>query len=341
MVWGAFEPKNWEEEDVDIQVTHCDAIVSLGLVCVELYSGNVGFIACCVGHEIVGKAVRVGNNVKGIQVGDRVGLGAQAYSCMKSDCPECSSGRLDYCAHSRALTYGAVYPDGKGMSYGGHSDYDGTNSNFVIKIRDRVSSEAAAPMLCAGVTMFAPLRRYGCGPGKTVGIIGVGGLGHFGIRFAKGLGADKVVGISRRSDKREDALKLGADQYIATSKDDVWAKANARSLDIIICTVCSARMPLAEYMSLLKVGGMFVRVGLPDDGNLPPISAWTFFDQVDIAGTFVGSPDGIREMFTVAAEKQIKPWIETRPMTEANQAVLDFEEGKPRYRYDLVNEKHL
>ncbi|KAL7758403.1 hypothetical protein ACKLNR_012930 [Fusarium oxysporum f. sp. zingiberi] len=339
MVWGVFKPKVWEEDDVDIQVTHC------GVCGTDIHMLRNGWdntpYPCCVGHEIVGKAVRVGGNVKDIRVGDRVGVGAQAYSCMDSDCAECSSGRPNYCARNRALTYGAVYPDGKGMSYGGYADYNRTNSNFVVKIPDGLSSEAAAPMLCAGVTMFAPLKRHGCGPGKAVGIIGIGGLGHFGILFAKGLGADKVVGISRRSDKRQDALDLGADQYIATSEDADWAKANARSLDIIICTVSSAKMPLTEYLSLLKVGGMFVQVGAPDDGNLPPINAWTLFDEVGISGSFIGSPDDIRDMFAVAAEKQIKPWIQTRPMTEANQALVDFEEGKPRYRYVLVNEKHL
>ncbi|KAL5590086.1 hypothetical protein FOVSG1_011953 [Fusarium oxysporum f. sp. vasinfectum] len=201
--------------------------------------------------------------------GDRVGVGAQAYSCMESGGAECSSGRPNYCTRHRALTYGAEYPDGKGMSYGGYADYNRTNSNFVLKIPHGVSSEAAVPMLCAGVTMFAPLKRHGCRPGNSVGIVGVGGLGHFGILFAKALGTESVVGISRRSDKRDDVLKLGADKYIATSEDADWAKANGQSLDIIICTVSSAKMPLTKYLPLLKVSGMFVQVGAPDDGDLP------------------------------------------------------------------------
>lgn len=296
--------------------------------------------ACCVGHEIVGKAVRVGNNVKDIRVGDRVGVGAQGYSCMQSDCPECSIGRPNYCARSLVMTYGARYPNGD-KSYGGYADYNRTNAKFVFKIPDAVSSEAAAPMLCAGVTMFAPLKRLGCGPGKSVGIIGVGGLGHFGILFAKAMGADRVVGISRKSDKREDSLKLGADHYIATSEDADWAKSNARSLDILICTVSSSKMPLTDYLSLLKVSGTYIQIGAPDDGNLPQISAWTLFNEINVSGGFIGSPDDIRDMFSVAAEKHVKPWIETRPMADANQAVVDFAKGNPRFRYVLVNEKHL
>lgn len=116
-------------------------------------------------------------------------------------------------------------------------------------------------MLCGGVTVYAPLRHNGCGPGKNVGIVGVGGLGHFGVLFAKALGADKVVGISRRNSKKDDVLKLGADAYIATEDDESWATTNARSLDLIISTVSNQNMPLQGYLSLLKPGGTFIQVG--------------------------------------------------------------------------------
>lgn len=215
--------------------------------------------ACCVGHEIVGKAVRVGNNVKGIKVGDRVGVGPQARTCQQSDCFECSTGQRHYCARAVA-TYGAVYPNGD-KSYGGYADYNRTNGNFVFKIPDGLASCDAAPMLCAGSTVYTPLKKNGCGPGKAVGIIGIGGLGHLGILFAKALGATKIVGMSRNASKRSDALALGADEYIATDNDEDWASKGARSLDLIICTASSPKMPLNEYLSLLKVGGTFVQLG--------------------------------------------------------------------------------
>jgi len=144
-----------------------------------------------------------------------------------------------------------------------------------MNIPDGLDSADAAPMLCGGITVYSPLKRYGCGPGKTVGIVGVGGLGHFGVLFAKALGADKVVGISRKAEKRDDVLKLGADLYVSTDEDKDWQKHNAQTLDLIICTVSSAKMPLDGYLSLLKTHGTFIQVGAPDGGNLPPINAFT------------------------------------------------------------------
>ncbi|KAG9511778.1 GroES-like protein, partial [Aureobasidium melanogenum] len=185
-------------------------------------------------------------------------------------------------------------------------------------------SAHAAPMLCGGVTVYSPLVRNGCGPGKTVGIVGVGGLGHFGVLFAKALGADRVVGISRKNDKRDDVLKLGADKYIATGEDKDWASENARTLDLIICTVSSEKMPMSEYLSLLKVGGTFIQVGAPDGGNLPPINAFTLIGNgIKVGGSLIGTPQEIEEMLQLAADKGIKPWIEVRPMKEANQAIID------------------
>lgn len=219
-------------------------------------------VACCVGHEIIGTAVRVGSNVKTIKVGDRVGVGAQARSCLSPDCEECSSGLENYCSNKGYVgTYNGTYPDGEGKSYGGYADYNRTDHRFVVKIPDALPSELAAPMLCAGVTMYSPLRNNGCGPGKTVGIVGIGGLGHFGILFAKAMGADRVVGISRKTDKRDEVLALGADEYIATDDDEGWAKKHARSLDLIVSTVSSEKMPFSGYLGLLKVGGDLIQVG--------------------------------------------------------------------------------
>lgn len=290
---------------------------------------------CCVGHEIVGKAVRVGKEVKNIKVGDRVGVGAQAQSCL--ECVDCKNGNMTYCKKA-VNTYGSIYPNQKDKSYGGYSNYNRTHSAFVVKIPEKIESADAAPMLCGGVTVYSPLVRNGCGPGKTVGIVGVGGLGHFGVLFAKALGADRVVGISRKNDKRDDVLKLGADKYIATGEDKDWAAENARTLDLIICTVSSEKMPMTEYLSLLKVGGTFIQVGAPDGGNLPPINAFTLIaNGIKVGGSLIGTPQEIEEMLQLAADKGIKPWIEVRPMKEANQAIIDFEKGLPRYRFVLEN----
>jgi alcohol dehydrogenase (NADP+) len=180
---------------------------------------------------------------------------------LQKDCPDCSQGVENHCSRGLVGTYGSVYPGDEGKSYGGYATHNRTHNRFVFNIPDGLDSADAAPMLCGGITVYSPLKNYGCGPGKTVGIVGVGGLGHFGVLFAKALGADKVVGISRKAEKRDDVLKLGADQYISTDEDKDWAKHNKQTLDLIVCTVSSEKMPLNEYLSLLKTKGTFIQVG--------------------------------------------------------------------------------
>ncbi|MCJ1440645.1 MAG: hypothetical protein MMC23_001131 [Stictis urceolatum] len=335
MKWGEFEPKKWEEHDVDIEISHC------GICGSDLHQLSSGWFPtpypCCVGHEIIGKAVRVGKDVTHVKVGDRVGVGAQARSCLKKDCPECSNGRESHCTQT-VNTYGSVYPDDLGKSYGGYATHNRTHNHFVLKIPDALSSSDAAPMLCGGITVYSPLKQNGCGPGKTIGIVGVGGLGHFGVLFAKALGADKVVGISRKASKKDETLKLGADQYIATDDDKDWANENMRSIDLIVSTVSSEKMPMEDYLKLLKVKGTFIQVGAPDGGNLPPINAFTLIaNGIKVGGSAIGAPWEIEEMLQLAADKKVKPWIEERPMKDANQAIVDLKAGKPRYRYVLVN----
>lgn len=140
-----------------------------------------------------------------------------------------------------AGTYNSKFLNG-GTSYGGYALYNRSPSRFVVKIPDTIPSAEAAPMLCAGITTYSPLRENGCGPGKRVGVIGVGGLGHFAIMFSKAMGADRVVAISRKGNKEEDSLQLGADAYIATDEDADWASVNSRSLDLIISTVSSSKV---------------------------------------------------------------------------------------------------
>ncbi|KAL4963502.1 NAD(P)-dependent alcohol dehydrogenase [Aspergillus stella-maris] len=338
MQWKEFEPKAWEETDVDIKISHC------GICGSDLHTLRSGWgptnYPCCVGHEIVGTAVRVGKDVKHIKIGDRVGVGAQSESCLsrKGPCAECEANNEPYCSKLMAGTYNGVFMNG-GKSYGGYALYNRSPAHFAVVIPEGISSAAAAPMLCGGVTVYSPLKHYGAGPGKSVGIIGVGGLGHFGILFAKALGADRVVGISRKADKREDALKMGADEYVSTVEDTEWMANNKRSLDLIVCTVSSSKMPINDYVSLLKVDGTLVQVGAPEDGALE-IPAFTLIaNRVKLGGSLIGSPETIREMLQLAADKKVQPWIEERPMKDANQAIKDMDKGDARYRYVLVNDQ--
>lgn len=294
---------------------------------------------CCVGHEVVGTAIRVGSQAEGnIQVGDRVGVGAQADACLNrnGDCEACAAGLEQHC-NRMVGTYNGTFANG-GKSYGGYSLYNRSPSHFVVKIPDAISSAEAAPMLCGGITTYSPLKRNGCGPGKKVGIVGVGGLGHFGILFAKALGADRVVAISRKANKREDALTLGADEYIATDDDPDWVNHHSQSLDLIVSTVSSSKMPLVGYVSLLRPRGTFVQLGVPEDGALEIPAAVLIMKGRNFGGSLIGSPEEIREMLELAATQKVRPWIQERPMKDANQAIVDMADGNARFRYVLVNE---
>ncbi|KAK7413616.1 hypothetical protein QQX98_007479 [Neonectria punicea] len=336
MIWRNYEPKPWEESDIDIRITHS------GICGSDIHTLRAGWgptdFPCVVGHEIVGIAVRVGSEAEGnIQIGDRVGVGAQTDSCRSRDgpCEACENDEENYC-HDMHLTYNTTYRTG-GKAYGGYAVYHRSPSHFVVKIPEGLRPEHAAPMLCGGVTVYSPLKVFGAGPGKRIGVVGVGGLGHFAVLIAKAMGADRVVGISRRACKRDEALELGADAYIATEDDEDWVKKNAGTLDLIICTVSSPKMPLQSYFDLLALNGTLVQVGIPEEPI--PLSAWALVPRRRrLVGSLIGSPKEIEELFQLAAEKKIEPWVEMRPMAEANQAILDMEAGKPRFRYVLINE---
>ncbi|KAK4090584.1 hypothetical protein PCL_08469 [Purpureocillium lilacinum] len=337
MVWKQFVPKVWEETDVEIKITHSGVCGS------DVHTLRSGWrdvpYPIVVGHEIVGVAIRVGSKAEGdIKVGDIVGVGPQADACLNRDadysCVECAEKSENYCAR-RIVTYAGKHRNGS-KTQGGYALYHRAPSHFVVKIPTGLAPELAAPMLCAGATVYAPLKRFHAGPGKRIAVVGIGGLGHFAVLFAKALGADEVVGISRKDDKRQDALDLGCDGYIATGADPDWATKNARKFDIILNTVASTKMPFAEYLGLLRLDGTLVQVGLPE-GPIPFMPSGMNGARRTVAGTYIGSPSEMREMLQVALEKNIKPWVEQRPMKDANSAILDLEAGKPRFRYVLVN----
>ncbi|KAF2874926.1 chaperonin 10-like protein [Massariosphaeria phaeospora] len=335
MRWTAFTPKPFAPTDIDIKITHC------GICGTDIHTLRSGWgsthYPVCVGHEIVGHVTRIGSEVTTLfALGDRVGVGAQSASCLKEDCEECSNGLEQHCGKGFVGTYNGRYPDGS-WTYGGYADYARVPAHFVIKIPSGLESQDAAPMLCGGITVYAPLKKNGAGPGKRVGIVGLGGLGHFGVLFAKALGCDKVVAISRSRSKSKDAEAMGADTFIATSEDEKWERKHSRSLDLIISTVSSSDLPLSGYLRLLRTNGQFIQVGAPED-KLPAIAAFALIAKgCTIGGSQIGSPKQIEEMLQFAAEKGVKPWVQERPMKDANKSVVDMEDGKARYRYVLVN----
>ncbi|BGP52233.1 hypothetical protein JCM10450v2_008204 [Rhodotorula kratochvilovae] len=320
--WKEYEPKAFAEDDVDIKITHCGVCASD----LHTMSGGWGQVDYpqVLGHEILGEAVRVGSKVTHVKVGDIVGVG-------------CDKGQVGTYA-------GKYYREGPGKgakSYGGYADYHRAPGHFVVKIPDGLDHALAAPMLCGGVTVFSPLKQYGAGTtAKDVGIVGIGGLGHFGLLFAKALGAN-VTAISHSESKKADAEKMGASRFIAThsGKDDDFAPYK-RSLDLIICTTNDTNMPILGYLSLLRPGGNLILVGAPEK-PLPELPAFPFImGNVHIGGSAIGSPKMINEMLELAAAQGIESWIEKRDLKDANQTVKDMHASKARYRYVLVNTKN-
>lgn len=195
-------------------------------------------------------------------------------------------------------------------------------------------------MLCGATTMFNPLKKYGAGTtAKDVGIVGIGGLGHFGLLFASAMGAN-VTAISHGSSKTEDAKKMGAKQVIVTGDDPAAAvKPYRRTLDLIVCSSNDPKMPLDAYLSLLRPGGYFVLVGIAEADALPNIHAFTLIgNNVHITGSAIGSPETIGEVLEFAAKHDVHPWLKKYPMSKVNEAVPSMHKGEARYRYVLVNE---
>ncbi|APA12395.1 hypothetical protein SS1G_10565 [Sclerotinia sclerotiorum 1980 UF-70] len=329
-----FQPKKWEETDIDVKVTHC------GLCASDMHTLRSGWgptnYPCCTGHETVGEVVRVGKAVeRNIAIGDRVGIGPIIHVCAQEDCPECSQGMPNYCPR-KVAAYDGYLPDGS-KTFGGFANYCRVPGAAAIRIPKALSSAAAAPLLCAGITTFVPLAEYK-GEGKRVGIVGIGGLGHFAIMFAKALKFQHVVAISRSESKRDDAIKLGAKSYIATEKETDWAEKHAKSLDVIICTVSSADMPLNKYLSLLRTGGHFCQVGLPDD-PMPPLEIFGLVERkISIHFNDIGSVKETEKLLKFVVREQIWPWVETRKMSDVNNVLKEMEAGDARYRYVLVND---
>ncbi|KAL8665673.1 MAG: hypothetical protein Q9168_007641 [Polycauliona sp. 1 TL-2023] len=335
--YGAFEPKVWDEEDMDIEVECCGVCASDGHV---LRSGwGQTLYPCLVGHEIIGTAVRIGSHARpGIKIGDRVGVGPQGYTCRQKTCHPCSTHQENYCPR-RVGTYADLYPNDKGISHGGFADRCRHNSYSVFSIPEELDSASAAVMLCAGSTVYEPLKEWGAGEGTKVGVIGLGGLGHLGVLFAKAMGCERVVAFSRKGDKATDALALGADAYTATSEEEGWEEKYAGSLDLIICTVSDPRMPLSGYLGLLRPKGRFCQVGIPEEPMQGLDAMALVLNGTSISFSDSASPGNIREMLALAARKGIKAWTQKRPMEEVNEALKEMEEGKARFRIVLVNGK--
>ncbi|RFU88142.1 NAD(P)-dependent alcohol dehydrogenase [Streptomyces triticagri] len=278
------------------------------------------------GHEIAGIVEKVGPGVTRFKVGDRVGVGCMVDSC--GVCEPCRSGHEQHCLEGNIQTYNGVGKDGE-PTYGGYSQKVVVTEGFVVGIPDGISLDVAAPLLCAGITTYSPLKHWGAGPGKKVAVIGLGGLGHMGVKIAHALGAEVTV-LSQSLRKKDDGLRLGADHYYATSDPKTFEEL-AGSFDIILSTV-SAPLDFGAYLNLLKVGGALVNVGAPEE----PI-ALNLFSLIGgnkiLAGSAIGGIAETQEMLDFCAEHRLGAEIELIAAAEINEAYERVLGSDVRYRF--------
>lgn len=278
-----------------------------------------------VGHEIAGTVAEVGSAVTKHKVGDRVGVGCLVNSC--GECDACTAGKEQYCPQSVG-TYNATDRDGT-ITQGGYSTHIVVDADFALKIPEGIDLDVAAPLLCAGVTTWSPLRRFGVGEGSKVAVIGLGGLGHMGVQLAVALGAEVTV-LSQSLKKQEDGLALGATDYRATSDDSTFEDLRGK-FDLILNTV-SASLPIQQYLSLLGVEGTLVNVGAPvEPFQVPAFSL--IGGGKSLAGSMIGGIPETQEMLDFCADKGIGAKIEVISADQVNEAWERVVASDVRYRF--------
>jgi uncharacterized zinc-type alcohol dehydrogenase-like protein len=278
------------------------------------------------GHEIAGVVVEVGSGVTKYAVGDRTGVGCFVDSCR--ECEYCKQGLEQYCVKGNIPTYNGLDQNGR-PTYGGYSTHIVVDENYVLRIPDSLSLDVAAPLLCAGITTYSPLKHWNVGPGKKVAILGMGGLGHMGVKIAHALGAEVTV-LSQSLRKKDDGLKLGADHYYATS-DPKTFESLAGTFDLVLSTV-SAPVDFGAYLSLLKTDGTLVNVGAPEE----PISLNLFSligQRKSLAGSTIGGISETQEMLDFCAQHGLGAEIELIRADQINEAYERVLSSDVRYRF--------
>jgi uncharacterized zinc-type alcohol dehydrogenase-like protein len=315
-----YEPGELKANEVEVRISHCGVCRSdIHLIDNDWGSSKYPFVP---GHEIVGMVSAVGSQVTNLKVGERVGIGWQADSC--GICEWCRQGDEHLCANTQPTCVGRN---------GGYADAVRVNSRFAIPVPEALQSENVAPLLCAGVKVYAPLRNHGVGPSSRVGIVGIGGLGHLGLQFAKAFGAE-VTALSTSKDKEAEALGMGADHFVNT-RDTEAVKKMAGSFDFLLSTV-NADQDWQALVNSLRPKGTLCLVGVPPS----PMSIQAFplvSAEKSVTGSNTGSPRDLREMLDVAARHGVKAITERFAMAKANDAIAKVKKGKVRYRAVLAN----
>lgn len=313
-------------QDVQIAIAYCGVCHS------DLHQARAEWAGtlypCVPGHEIVGRVTAVGDTVSGYAVGDLVGVGCMVDSCKQ--CEECAEGLENYCDRM-VLTYNGPTQDAPGHTLGGYSQQIVVNERYVLRINHPEAQLAAvAPLLCAGITTYSPLRHWHAGPGKKVGIVGIGGLGHMGIKLAHAMGAH-VVAFTTSESKRDAARALGADEVVVSRNEDEMA-AHVKSFDFILNTV-AAPHNLDAFTTLLKRDGTMTLVGAPATPHPSPEVFNLIFRRRSIAGSMIGGIPETQEMLDFCAEHGIVADIELIRAEQINEAWERMVKGDVKYRF--------
>ncbi|WP_156679680.1 NAD(P)-dependent alcohol dehydrogenase [Sphingomonas profundi] len=288
---------------------------------------------CVPGHEIVGRVTAVGDAVTRFAVGEIVGVGCMVDSCQH--CSACAEGLEQFCENGFTGTYNAPTDEQPGHTLGGYTQAIVVDDKFVLKIRHPEDQLAAvAPLLCAGITTYSPLRHWQAGPGKKVGIVGIGGLGHMGVKLAHAMGAH-VVAFTTSPHKRDDALTLGADEVV-NSRDDAQMQAHAGSFDFILDTVAASH-DLDAFTALLKRDGTLTMVGVPEHPHPSPTIGMLVFGRKSIAGSLIGGIAETQEMLDFCAEHGIVADIEMIAIQQIDEAYDRMQRSDVKYRFVIDN----
>lgn len=320
-----FERREAGPHDVQFDILYC------GICHSDLHQvrdeWGFSFFPMVPGHELVGKVVKVGSHVKKFKAGDLVGVGCMVDSCRT--CNNCKDGLEQFCENGNSMTYNGYEQDKKTPTYGGYSNTIVVNEDFVLKVSEKLNLPAVAPLLCAGITTYSPLRHWKVGKGHKLGVLGLGGLGHMAVKFGAAFGAEVTV-MSTSSSKKDDALKLGAHKFIVTT-DAEQLKSITGYFDFIIDTV-SAEHDYNFYITLLKTNGAHICVGAPPTPS--PFSAFgLIMGRKSLAGSLIGGIAETQEMLDFCAENNIVSEIELIDIKDVNKAYERMLKSDVRYRF--------
>jgi alcohol dehydrogenase (NADP+) len=313
-------------KDVQIEILYCGVCHS-DLHTVRNEWGNTVF-PVVPGHEIIGRVTKVGNKVTKFKVGDMAGVGCLVDSCQR--CGSCAEGLEQYCENGWVGTYNGEEMHTGGMTYGGYSSNIVVTEKFVLRVPDKLDPAATAPLLCAGITTYSPLKHWKVGKGHKVGIVGLGGLGHMGVKLARAMGAHVVL-FTTSANKREDALRLGAHEVVV-SKDAAQMQPHENTFDFILNTV-AAPHDLDAFMVLLKRDGTMTLVGAPATPHPSPQVFNLIMKRRHLAGSLIGGIAETQEMLDFCAEHGIVSDIEMIPIQQINEAYERMVKSDVKYRF--------